>query len=233
MGAPVVALCRGKTLEVWKQKEEPEIVVSLARQEIPAFFTQHAGELSPDAILRAKTFGRPEGYQLSFVDSGLMPIVEEEMGYWLGRLVKRVIDAIHAEISPKKITPQFEQWIYKSSFWLVAAKVLQDKEVPGFVDLDLTDLEGVFRSVAVHYGAATGSAPVVTNAQQGALSKAARILSKFAGLRHVTTESLAQVYEETLVDCKARTRSPATARLAVRNRGDLPPSGCQGRVGKV
>ena len=44
------------------------------------------------------------------------------------------------------------QWLLKSVFWLVAAKILRDKDVPGFGDLDLSHVDAVFSLLAQHYG---------------------------------------------------------------------------------
>ena len=42
-------------------------------------------------------------------------------------------------------------WLTKANFWLLAAKLLHDKRVPRFINLDLHDVRTAFARVAYHY----------------------------------------------------------------------------------
>jgi hypothetical protein len=59
----------------------PEYRESIPANNVARFFEDNVGAFKPDAVYRAKTWGRfrPE-YQLSFVDLGLLPLVEEQLG---------------------------------------------------------------------------------------------------------------------------------------------------------
>jgi hypothetical protein len=71
-------------------------------------------------------------YQLDFIDSGFMPVVEEEAGKKLTELVGRIVTGAKSQLLWKEITPADGCWLLKATFWLLAAKILQDKQVSGF-----------------------------------------------------------------------------------------------------
>jgi len=58
--------------------------------DLNTYFRKHQDQLHPDAIYRAKTWGRldPSVRQLEFVDSGLMPVVENELGQKVSQLLE-------------------------------------------------------------------------------------------------------------------------------------------------
>jgi hypothetical protein len=50
-------------------------------REVETFFENNKADFAPGAVFRAKTWARAEGArQLDFVDTGILPIVEEEAG---------------------------------------------------------------------------------------------------------------------------------------------------------
>ena len=205
-GSPVVLSVAPESLHVWKQRETtPELREEVPSRQIAAFFRSHKRELSPDAIFRAKTWGRFEQqYQLAFVDAGLMPLVESEIGERLKSLIERVVHDLRYTLWPPKkdISDDQGHWLLKSAFWLLAAKILRDKAVPGFKTLDLLDIDNVFRRVARHYGSGQGSAAgisIPTGKQRKALGSAAEQIASFSHLGSVTTEALAHVYESALI----------------------------------
>jgi len=95
---------------VWTQgAERPRFFCPLTPSEVPGFFRQHAAALAPDAIYRAKTWARLEKtYQLDFVDTGLLPVVEEAAGEKLRNVIERaLILESNPEIQPDSL-PDFE-----------------------------------------------------------------------------------------------------------------------------
>ena len=88
----------------------------------------------------------------------------------------------------------------KSVFWLVSAKILKDKEVAEFSNLDLRNVEASFAALANHYG--TDTIPISSEAKRIALNSAAKDIAQFANLSLTTTECLAHVYENTLISMK-------------------------------
>ena len=90
LGAPVLLVCHNGAMQWWQQGvERPrQIGPAVGPGEIDEFFEIHREEFSPSAIYRAKTWGRfDREHQLTFVDLGLMQVVEEESGRELGRLI--------------------------------------------------------------------------------------------------------------------------------------------------
>lgn len=206
LGTPIVFVCYGDTLQWWKQgTAKAEWLESVELQHIPRFFQANQDNFSPDAVYRAKTLGRFRSeYQLSFVDHGLMPLVEEEVGTKLSKLIERNVSGLKKRIGWTNVSSKDGHWLIQTVFWLVSGKVLRDKEVPSFQGLDITDVDDVFELVAEHYG----SQPVKVGSElkRKALKECAKSIEQFASLELTTTEALAYVYENTLIS-KA-TRSP-------------------------
>ncbi len=106
-----------------------------------------------------------------------------------------------------KVSVEDGHWLLKSAFWLLAAKILRDKRVPGFITLDLFDIGDVFAKVARHYhsrDAESFGIEVRTRKQHAALEVAAGEIANISHLGHVTTESLAYVYESALITKETR-----------------------------
>ena len=207
LGAPLVFACQPDQLLFWKQTVTgPQLErrpIPLA--EVPQFFQEQGPNLAPEAVYRAKTWARfDKTYQLSFVDLGLMPLVEEEAGIKLSELIERVVLGAKSRLGWKQVSQVQGQWLLQSNFWLLAAKILKDKNVPGFAPLDLEDLDSVYAAVAGHYGAAT-PVPIGSRQQRLALRESAQEIASFSHLGLVSTEALAYLYERALITKEIRT----------------------------
>jgi N-6 DNA methylase len=205
MGAPLVFACRGTELQWWKQgPRNAELIETIRAKRIPSFFGRHSEDFSPHDVHRAKTWGRfDKQYQLTFVDVGLMRLVESEIGEALGGLIERTVSDLKSSLGWGALDEKQSHWLLTAVFWLVSAKILRDKEVPTFRDLELSEVDDVFGRVAEHYGTRSGFA--IHNARErAALREVAKSIGRFAHLGHVTTESLAYVYENTLISKKTR-----------------------------
>ncbi len=205
LGAPVVFSCLPDQVLFWKQGVAgPQLQEQIPIAKLPDFFKRYSNELAPDAIYRAKTWGRFDTqYQLSFVDIGLMPLVEEEAGKKLAELIQRVVVQAKARLGWREISSEQGQWLLKSNFWLLAAKILKDKDVPAFATLDLEDLDNVYDCVANHYGSETPVA-IGSKQQRTALREVAKEISRFSHLGIVSTEALAHLYENALITKETR-----------------------------
>ncbi len=205
VGAPLVFVCFHDTLQWWKQgARSVEWLESVPAEHIESFFRAHQDEFSPEAVYRAKTWGRfRREYQLKFVDLGLMPLVEEEVGEALGSLIERNVSAIAKRLGWNDVSSSQGHWLLQSVFWLISGKILRDKDVESFQKLDLNDVEEVFGRLAKHYG----TKPLVADsaAKLEALRESARDVERFSNLALTTTEALAYVYENTLISKKTRT----------------------------
>lgn len=200
----MVFVCLQDTLQWWKQgAKSAEFLESVPADNVERFFQMHADKFSPSAVYRAKNWGRVrQEYQLNFVDLGLMPLVEEEVGRSLSALVERSVDELKNCLDWGEITEEQGHWLLQTVFWLVSGKILRDKQVERFEDLDLNDVEQVFQRVAKHYG----TAPLAAGSarQTEGLRESARIIERFSSLTLTTTESLAYVYENALISEKTR-----------------------------
>ena len=204
LGAPVIFVCHEDGLQWWRQgTETPQYLTTVAVSDLQGFFEQHRDDFAPAAIYRAKTWGRFEPAQLSFVDVGLMPLLEEEIGQALSRLVERVVRDLNVALDAPRMTGKRAQWLFLTVFWLLAAKILRDKQVASFESLDLTDIDEVFARIANHYGSSL-SLHTRKSRERDALSAASHTVVQFSHLGHVTTESLAYVYENTLISKEVR-----------------------------
>jgi hypothetical protein len=204
LGAPVVFVCLRDTLQWWKQgAASAEYLAGIPADNVEQFFQVNKNQFSPEAVYRAKTWGRyRRADQLSFVDLGLMPLVEEQVGKSLETLVERNVSDLKDNLGWKDITNKQGPWLLKAIFWLLSGKILHDKDVENFARIDLQDVEDVFRRVATHYG--TEVLPVVSKEQLYALRGCAHDIDRFSSLALTTTESLAYLYENTLISRETR-----------------------------
>jgi hypothetical protein len=100
------------------------------------------------------------------------------------------------------VTSAQGHWLFQTVFWLVSGKILHDKQVESFGNLDLNDVEEVFKRVGKHYGAK--ALEIGSQKKLEALNEAARGISQFSSLVLTTTEALAYVYENTLITKETR-----------------------------
>ena len=205
IGAPILFICCKKQLQWWTLKSSGVMREdTIPAAEVSSFFNKHKKDFSPESIYRAKNLSRVHSeYQLKFVDQGLMPVLEHEMGDRLAGLIKNMLGALDDELGrpPKDI--KLKRWMFQCAFWLLCAKILQDKKVKRFIRLDLEDMPAVLERVNRHYGAK--KRPVFeTRRQHRALEAASKFVKCFSSLNNLTIESLAYVYETTLIDKETR-----------------------------
>lgn len=205
LGAPLVFIYFPGQWQLWKQSTtRPELFRHIPHEDLPRFFGEQKEALAPESVYRAKTWARlDKSYQLAFVDVGLMPLVEEEAGRKLAELIERVVLETKSRLGWKELSQEQGQWLLQSNFWLLAAKILRDKNVPAFATLDLENLQDVFAHVAQHYGA-TAPVWVDTKPQAEALRESAQEISKFSPLGLVSTDALAYLYENALITKEIR-----------------------------
>jgi hypothetical protein len=205
LAAPVVFVCGRLGMEWWQQTSNAPVRrgLPIPQDGLASFFTAHSGEFAPDAIYRAKTWGRFDTqYQMSFVDLGLMPLVEAQIGQELTTLVSHEVQKLRALLDWATLSEKQGQWLLKSVFWVVSAKILRDKEVARFGTLDLLDVDSVLDAVAEHFDAERISTK--SERQREALTEVAADVKRFSNLRLATTESLAHVYENALISKATR-----------------------------
>jgi len=206
LGAPVVFACCQKTLQWWTiGTQGAEFKKTYSENELAGFFAAQRAKFAPDRIWRAKNLGRVDkDQQLSFVDIGLMPLLEDEMGRDLGDLMKWAISSLHKGFTGGQVKDTRNQrWIFQAAFRLVCAKILKDKGVDTFVTLNFDDIEAVLEAVKTHYRA-QDQVVIETERQRIAVEEAARNIGNFASLANLTTEAFGNMYENVLVDKELR-----------------------------
>jgi hypothetical protein len=200
-----VLVCGRTGLEWWRQGEvEPRREAPpVPPNKVPDFFASHADDFAPNAVYRAKTWGRfDHAHQLSFVDLGLMPLVEKDIGKELESLIVRKVRDLKSLLGWDAVSDERGQWLLKSVFWIVSAKILRDKQVAQFSTVDPLDIESLLSTVAHHFGAVR--IPISSKQQRTSLAQIAADVNKFSNLKLVTTESLAYVYENALISKSTR-----------------------------
>ncbi|MFN7440881.1 MAG: N-6 DNA methylase [Phycisphaerales bacterium] len=178
---------------------------------VPGLFREHKKELAPATIYDAK-LRRPgaKPAQMWFFDAGLMPAVEKNRGEALLRLVENAIGGLHTELGAKLDTRQAQEDVYRTVFWQLAAKVLHDKGVPNFKQIDLTDVDQVFDRIGRHHGV-TDRFPPFGREGRPAINAMAANIAACGSLRDVSSEAIAYVYENALLDKAAGKGRPKPA----------------------
>jgi len=206
LGAPIVLVCHGQEFQWWKQgTTRAQWIDNFTQTQLPRFFDEHRKDFSPEAVYRAKTIGRAKSeYQLSFVDLGLMPIVEQDIGRELSALIERQVTGLKSRLGFEDVSAEQGHWLLKTIFWLLSGKILRDKQVESFQDLDLLNIDDVFHRVGMHYG--TSAFVAGSNRNRDALLESATSIDAFTNLAMTSAESLSYVYENTLVTDATRTK---------------------------
>jgi type I restriction-modification system DNA methylase subunit len=169
------------------------------------FFSEHREDFSPQTVYRAKTLGRfDHRCQREFVDLGLMPVLEHEAGRAIERLLLDSVAELRDLLSwPKELDAERARWLVKAVFWLLGAKMLQDKSVEGFIRLAFSDVDEVFARVGRHYGESVEDL-VTSQPKRRALEKVAAQIAASSSLRLTSSEALAYVYENALISDEVR-----------------------------
>ena len=205
LGAPIVWVQHDEIVDWWVQHSTtPRLFGSRPLGQFASLVRTHRSDLTPQSVYRAKVLGRlPGGRQLDFVDVGLMPLLRAEAGEKLGELVEEMIRATLKELGRGDPSKTMVRDVFTRVFHLLAGKILKDKDVAGFGMIDLQDPAAVLSAVAKHYNAAeTGTK--LPRIWKAALRRPCELISEYGNVRVVSPESLAYVYEHTLVTKELR-----------------------------
>jgi len=206
LGAPQILGLHPKMAQVQRWKVVAEGVPQLIERIDPAHLynaiLEHREEWSPEQILRAKSIGfRAGAVQLDFFDFGLVPTIESIVQDKLDTLLQQVIaDCKKVYFAKHHQEPDYRA-LFRLVFRLIAAKLLSDRHHPGR-DWDNPDPARVIQAVEAFYFLGTPLEEVLPDAdvQQTAWDKI-RTAFHFA---NVSVETLAYVYENTLVSTETR-----------------------------
>jgi hypothetical protein len=201
LGAPIVWVQHNGIVDWWVQHgTAPERFDSKPVGEFASLVRSHQADLTPESVYRAKVLGRlPGARQLDFVDVGLMPLLRTEAGEKLGELVEKMTQVTLKGLGRSNPSKAMLRDVFTRVFRLLAGKILKDKDVDDFGALDLQDPAAVLIAVAKHYNATEADARL-SREWKMALRPASELISAYGNVRVVSPESLAYVYEHTLVN---------------------------------
>ena len=151
---------------------------------------------------RAKSLyqNRPE-YQLDFVDLGLIPAIEREVEEKLGRLLEHVIRELLGDLDD-----EWEETAFRTTFRLLAAKILLDRGHPDALSWEKTSVNTVLAGIEDYYNLGRLSPTAKSSIPPRSIASAWQFLRGAISFRNISSDSLAFVYENTLVTADTRKR---------------------------
>ncbi len=203
LGAPLLFVVDKSDVTVWQVRsaDPSRVLERLTVAEVPTLFERNRDTWRPDAIHRAKSVGAVEkGYQLDFIDLGLLPAIEGEIHAKLDRLL---VETLAAATGAQRARDLDMRLLFRVVFRLLAAKVLQDRDHPYATTWDPDDLLSMLGAIESYYSLTT--MPVTKQRTIPAAFIAAwDRLRQGISFSNISADDLAFVYENTLVTPEAR-----------------------------
>ncbi len=203
LGAPLLFVIEQDEVTVWQVRSDapPRAIERVSLADIADLFSRNRSTWHPDAIHRAKSLGTPgTGYQLDFVDMGLLPAIEGEIHLKLDRLLVETLALSRKVPGGDQLDARV---LFRVVFRLLAAKVLQDRRDPYADGWNANDLTSVLASIETYYslGQIKSRAPAALPAIFDAAWQYLRAGISFS---NISSDDLAFVYENTLVTPETR-----------------------------
>jgi len=208
LGAPQIFSINCDTGDVlrWSMpaSSPPQVIERFSGEHLGSAILAREAEWGPDTVLRAKSIGRRREYvQLDFFDAGLLPRINEITQLELDRLLRRMIEASVRAAGGRTGAPVDYEGLFRLVFRLLAAKVLADRQHPGPWQEDVP-AERVVQAVEDFYfrGARRERLIADVAVQQVAWES----LRRGFNFANISVETLAYVYENTLITPETRKR---------------------------
>lgn len=208
LGAPqILALHpKGQYLRRWKVGTEglPEDLGIISVSDIPTVFRQRQAEWNPQRVLRAKSIAfAEEDKQLDFYDLGLIPALDASLRLKLDRDLRTILarcKEVFEEHNINRLDGENVEALFRLIFRLIAAKMLIDRgDKPEWNGLSVSQ---VILSVEKFY---FGSQSAENVLQDGHVQQTAwELLRSRLNLQNLSVETLAYIYENTLVSDTTR-----------------------------
>lgn len=205
LGAPILFSIGTNDVGVWRVGAEgkPRLSERVPLDRLDALFERNADNWNPSAVHRAKSLGQTQtAYQLDFVDLGLMAAIEHEIEVKLDRLLGEVISKLLAGIDD----PQREESAFRTTFRLLAAKILIDRQHPAATSWTDAPVRDVLTGIETYYHLDHMLRPAVDALPSASVETAWTTLRRAITFRNISSDSLAFVYENTLVTADTRKR---------------------------
>jgi N-6 DNA Methylase len=204
LGAPILFSIGDSNIGVWRVGAEgaPRLLERVKLESLPELFRRNAERWLPQAVHRAKSLGQSHpAYQLDFVDLGLLPAIEHEVEDKLDRLLQRVIEQLLSGSDGER-----EEAAFRTTFRLLAAKILVDREHPEAQPWRDAPVSQVLQGIGTYYNLDKLSSLRTTAVPAKSVAAAWTLLREAISFRNISSDSLAFVYENTLVTADTRKR---------------------------
>lgn len=204
LGAPILFAIGREDVGVWRVSAQgaPRLLERVGLDALADLFARNAEQWRPQAVHRAKSLGQNQvAYQLDFVDLGLIPAIEHEVEAKLDRLLEQVISCLLEGSDGER-----EEAAFRTTFRLLAAKILLDREHPDASSWSNAPVRKVLAGIESYYNLGRLSGPSTSEVPEPSLSAAWGLLREAISFRNISSDSLAFVYENTLVTADTRKR---------------------------
>lgn len=203
LGAPLFLSIGADSVNVWRVAASgaPVCIETAGLDALDTWFGRHADRWNPQALHRAKSAAPALPRQLDFIDLGLLPAIEHEVQAKLDAVLREVLQILLGDTP----NPAGEDAAFRATFRLLAAKILRDREHHIALDWAALDVGAVLQGIAGYYR--LGDSPTTWDplGQRRLETAWGRLLSSIS-LRNISADSLAFVYENTLVTSDSRKR---------------------------
>lgn len=224
LGAPILFSIGQQDIGVWRVGAQgaPRLLERVGLDALPELFARNAERWRPQSVHRAKSLGQAQSaYQLDFVDLGLLPAIEHEVEDKLDRLLRQVVEELMAGLDSET-----EEAVFRTTFRLLAAKILLDREHPVAHGWRESPVAKVLEGIESYYGLGRLASKPHGVVPDLSADTAWRTLLQAISFRNISSDSLAFVYENTLVTKDTRKRfgthsTPRQVAEFVVNRLDL------------
>lgn len=203
LGAPLIFVIEQENVTVWQVRSDapPRVIDKVSIADIAGLFARNQSIWHPDAIHRAKSIGTAgTGYQLDFIDLGLLPAIEGEIHLKLDRLLVDTLDLARKAPGGDQLDARV---LFRVVFRLLAAKVLQDRHHPYADHWNADDLASVLAGIETYYSLEQIKSHA-NAAVPGIFDTAWRHLHGGISFSNISSDDLAFVYENTLVTPETR-----------------------------
>lgn len=204
LGAPILFSIGHQDVGVWRVGAQgaPRLLERVGLEALPELFQRNAERWRPQSVHRAKSLGQAQtAYQLDFVDLGLLPAIEHEVEDKLDRLLRQVVEELMAGLDSET-----EEAVFRTTFRLLAAKILLDREHPAADRWRGAPVTKVLKGIESYYGLGRLSSEPLSGVPHPSAQAAWRTLLQAISFRNISSDSLAFVYENTLVTKDTRRR---------------------------